>query len=108
MKGDHCKFADDGTLWHTGHSIEDLIKLVSSDIMQLSNWCYKWKMTISLPKTEVTLFTPRKISPDPIEIKINQHTLKYNKTPKILGITLDEHLNYKAHIHNTARKAADP
>ena len=57
IEGDHCKFADDGTLWHTGDQVQQLEDKVCKDISTLKAWCRKWRMNISLPKTEVTLFS---------------------------------------------------
>ena len=47
----------------------------------------------------------RHIGQDEIKVTINQEEIKYNKTPKILGVTLDESLNFQSHISKEEQKA---
>ena len=57
IDGDHCKFTDDGTFWHSGEQVHKLVEKICKDIGILKDWCRKWRMQISLPKTEITLFS---------------------------------------------------
>lgn len=93
IKGRHTKFADDGTLWHTGDVIEQLAGSVCEDVSTIQDWCRKWRMKLSLGKTEVSCFQLRETHFEKSTFcKVGNNFLKYNKTPKILGITLDEKL----------------
>ena len=38
--------------------------------------------------------------------KIDGSKLKYNSNPKLLGITLDEKLNFQEHVNRTEKKAS--
>ena len=38
--------------------------------------------------------------------KIDGENLKYNPNPKLLGITLDEQLNFQEHVNMTEKKAS--
>ena len=38
--------------------------------------------------------------------KIDGNNLKYNSNPKLLGITLDEELNFQQHVNRTEKKAS--
>ena len=38
--------------------------------------------------------------------KIDGNNLKYNSNPKLLGITLDEELNFQEHVNMTEKKAS--
>ncbi|MEW8547348.1 MAG: ribonuclease H family protein, partial [Candidatus Thiodiazotropha sp.] len=106
IEGHHCKFADDGTLWHRGKDPNWLAQKVSKDVQIVHEWCNKWRMKLSLPKTEVTLFHVRPVQEQLLDIfTIENTTLHYNATPKILGITLDEQLSFSAHIGVTEKKA---
>ena len=107
IEGSHCKFADDGTMWHRGKEIKTLAENVCRDMKVVYAWCKKWRMKLSLGKTEVTFFHIYPIEDDIHSIfKIGDTTLKYNSTPKILGITLDEHLNFSSHLNIVERKAS--
>jgi hypothetical protein len=43
---------------------------------------------------------------DNISISLNRKSLKYNPTPKILGLTLDEKLTFSSHINILEQKAS--
>ena len=76
---------------------------------KIQEWCNKWRMKLSLGKTEVTLFrTKDTCERDEKECvcKANGEELKYNPNPKILGITLDEQLNFQEHVNKTEKKAS--
>lgn len=107
IEGSHCKFADDGTLWHRGNDLNSLAQKISNDIQIVHEWCYKWRRKLSFPKTEVTLFHVRPMQEQFHDIfTIGNAILHYNPTPKILGITLDEQLNVSAHVNITEKKAS--
>ena len=101
------KYADDGTIWVTGTDIKELSKAVEEDLEKIYSWTRKWRMKINIEKTEICLFTKETDTPakDEIKVTINQEEIKYNKTPKILGVTLDESLNFQSHISKVEQKA---
>ena len=109
VTGEHTKFADDGTLWHTGNDVADLAIKVSEDVEKILLSCNKWRMKLSLSKTEVTVFhtkdTCDRLDKEGL-CKVNGKELQYNPCPKILGITLDEQLNFQEHVTRTERKAS--
>ena len=109
VTGDHTKFADDGTLWHTGKDVAVLNKKVSEDVGKILIWCKKWRMKLSLGITEVTLFHAKgtcESAEKECVCKADGKELQYNPHPKILGITLDEQLNFQEHINKTEKKAS--
>ena len=106
IDGDHCKFADDGTFWHSGEQVQKLVEKICKDIGILKDWCRKWRMQISLPKTEITLFSQNNIENQKPVVTIDNHVLQYNKNPKLLGVHLDEKLNFKKHIEIISHKAS--
>ena len=63
-------------------------------------------MQISLPKTEITLFVQNNIENQEPVVTIDNHVLQYNKNPKVLGVHLDEKLNFKKHIEIISHKAS--
>jgi hypothetical protein len=40
-KGDNCKFADDGTLWHKGQDLDCIRKKATEDIETIVEWTRK-------------------------------------------------------------------
>ena len=63
-------------------------------------------MQISLPKTEITLFVQNNIENQEPVVTIDNHVLQYNKNPKVLGVHLDEKLNFKKHLEIISHKAS--
>lgn len=106
ITGDHVKFADDSTLWHSGDNIQQLEERVCNDVCVLKAWCRKWRMNISLPKTEITLFSRMQYTDYQPVVKIDNQVLHYNQFPKLLGVHLDEKLSFKKHVEITAQKAS--
>ena len=84
-----------------------LAEKVCRDMQVVYAWCKKWRMKLSLGKTEVTIFHMHPIT-DTVHtlFKIVETVLKYNSTPRILGITLDEHLNFSSHLATVKKKAS--
>ena len=47
-------------------------------------------MQISLPKTEITLFSQNNIENQEPVVTIDNHVFQYNEKPKLLGVYFDE------------------
>jgi hypothetical protein len=62
-------------------------------------------MKLSSEKTEYCIFSRDKKDKEVINLKLGNHQLKYNKTPKILGLILDEQLNFNNHIQYIIKRA---
>jgi ribonuclease HI len=106
VTGENVKFADDGTIWHTGKDLVRLTKCLEEDLQSLHEWAMNWRMNVSMAKTEVCLFG-RKLPQDlakPV-VKMDNNILPYNPNPRILGLHLDEELSFEMHISNVERKA---
>lgn len=87
VTGSCCKFADDGTLWHSGVDLNSLVEKVCTDVLKIQAWCKRWRMKLSLNKTEVTVFQWYTVENTVHDMfKIGDTNIKYNPTPKILGI----------------------
>ena len=105
VKSQRGKFADDGTIWDTGDDVASITDHVLKDLSETINWCNKWRMKLSIPKTEITQFSRAKQVKVLPPLQINNTCLKYNKHPRSLGIHLDEKLDFKHHISKTQDKA---
>ena len=99
-------YADDTTILSTHTNPHIAQQQVQPYLNEIYDWTKQNQLTLKLPKTTTTLFTP-----DPAEynttltLQINNTTLPTNKEPKILGLTLDPKLTYSKHIQNTTLKA---
>ena len=89
------------------HRSFELAEKVAADVKKIQYHCNTWRMKISLCKTEVTLFQAKETCDNSSKnnlCKIDGSKLKYNS--KLLGITLDEKLNFQEHVNRTEKKAS--
>ena len=101
------KYADDGTIWVTGQDANALAKEIEEDLKKIYRWTLKWRMKINIEKTEICLFTkqPDTADGERPEVTLQEKKIKYNPTPKLLGVILDETLNFQSHISKVEQKA---
>jgi ribonuclease HI len=88
-------FADDLALWSQHPKVESATSTQQASLNALETWAKKWHMTISLDKTESSLFTndthQAKLQP---ELFICGSKITHNPQPKFLGITFDRSLSF--------------
>lgn len=106
IESQSVKFADDGTVWRTGSDVKMLAEEIEKDLKKIAEWTKKWRMKINVEKTEYCIFS-RKIEErdTELEIKLNGKAVKKSCSPKLLGVVLDNKLNFQAHIEGVERKA---
>lgn len=78
---------------------------LQEDLNQIKTWSSQWRMKLSSEKTEYCIFSRDKKDKEVINLKLRNHQLKYNKNPKILGLILDEQLNFNNHIEYIIKRA---
>ncbi|CAG2211960.1 unnamed protein product [Mytilus edulis] len=108
IKGENTKFADDGTMWQSRkpEEIDELKEEMAQDIGKAIEWTRKWRVNISIEKTEVCMFTKKKISKEDKTIQLNGKELNYNPNPKLLGVILDEKMTFGKHLETLEKRAS--
>ena len=101
-------FADDTSLFHSHACFNTLIQEVNIQLHQLSTWFNTNKLSLNTNKSNFIIFTPngKKYNISEAEININGSKIKHVKCTTFLGITIDEHLDWKVHIDNLSYKIA--
>ena len=98
-------FADDTNLLNYNNSVKRMNKQVNQDLKNLTNWLKSNKIFLNVSKTEVALFkSSRKLTDAPLKLKHNGKRFYPTKSVKYLGINIDENLNWKQQISDTAIK----
>ena len=98
-------FADDTNLLLKNHSLKKLQKQINYDLRQLYNWLVANKISLNSDKTELIIFhNPKKKINYDLKIKLNGKKLTLSNYVKYLGILLDPHLNWGAHINVLSAK----
>ena len=101
-------FADDGTIWITGKNWRELIEVLKSDFGKIMKWAKKWRLKLSMLKTELCLFSLDNGVLEEARLFrfcVEGQLLINKPNPKPLGVTLDEKMKFEIHIESVERKA---
>ena len=88
-------FADDTSLGIEGSDYTDLLTRFKSAIESLIKWCKFNKLDINWKKSEIMFITNKKNVSIPDFIEINGNNVKVVEEFKLLGIIIDNKLNFK-------------
>ena len=98
-------FPVDTNLLNFNSFVKSINKQVNYDLKNLSNWSKTKKVSLSVGKTELVLFTSFKKQLDcDLKIKLNGKRLCETDSVKYLGIQIDKRLTWKQQINHVARK----
>lgn len=105
----HCSinlFADDTLIYICGTDLNELIKNVNSDLVNLFDYLCLNKLKLNMEKTK-TMIIGKKICGEISEkIVIDNVIVDSVSSYKYLGITVDSKLNFKEHVDNLCKKVA--
>ena len=102
-----CLFADDTNLSFSGQCINDIEHQVNEDLNNLNIWLFANKLSLNVTKTEYMIIgTRQKLnsiiqSPD---IHINNNKIKRVHKSKVVGVQIDDQLNWNEHIKYISKK----
>lgn len=104
LKGKLYKFADDMAITYKAHTETAIEYEMNEDFKKLEEWMDINKLTINIRKTKIIIIDPNPANIITVKYKGQQveqvHSFKY------LGVTVDQHLNWKDHIKITIKKAS--
>ena len=94
-------FADDTTLVVTAKSYEDLFQFANDDLNSLYDWLCANKLTINLDKTKYIVYSISNRTSMPsnsLSLALNGVKIKRVDQFTFLGLIIDQHLSWKAHM----------
>ena len=102
-------FADDTSLTAVGKTIHEVEKRANEDlhVLNVQKWLSVNKLSLNIAKTEYALIGSRfRINNMDIQprVKIDRKPIKRVKHTRVLGVQVDEHLNWEKHIECIASK----
>ena len=101
-------FADDVTLLATSDTLSEAEELVQKSVDVVTKWSKEWKISLNATKSEASFFsnsnheTAAKWKP---KIVIDGKAIKYNPTPRLLGVILDRTLCFGPHVASIEKQA---
>ena len=100
-------FADDNTLSAFSNTTLNLKNILESEANITISWLKDNKMIVNPDKFQFILLDKRKSDHTNEIINIDNQQLKAVSSVKLLGVTLDDKLNFNPHISNLCRSAAN-
>lgn len=92
-------YADDVVLIASDGSRKNLSKKLQSALKSIEAWEARTGFKISTEKSATVVFkNPRMRKQSNVELRLNNEVIPEKSRHKCLGVTLDQHLTYKAHI----------
>ena len=90
-------FADDTNLFCTNDKFDILVNEINVELVKIYRWVRVNKPSLNIEKTDFMLFTPNGFSRNMKCISIDRQTTEEVRQTKLLGIILDNILNWHAH-----------
>ena len=97
-----CTYADDNTLYSTGKNLNPIRGNLEMEFMILHQWFHENHVTLNPGKRNYMVIGSRDLSH---QIKLNNNKITSTNEEKLLGIFLDNKLNFESHIGSLCRKA---
>ena len=99
-------FADDTSIYFESGNLEQLQKVVNSELKHIKKWLDANKLALNVEKTNFVIFhSPQKPLYENIIIKFGKQHVTKAKDVKFLGL-LDENLSWKHHLSELSKKLA--
>ena len=91
-------FADDSNLFYKNKCLNALESTINNELSNVYTWLCSNKLSLNIDKSNYIIFRSFKKKVHPITVNISNIPLKEVPHIKYLGVLLDSHLNWKAHI----------
>ena len=95
-------FADDNTPYETGKCLECILKTLDDNVDIISEWFMNNYLKMNTDKCH--LLVPKHI--DNVFLNVNNEKLIAESKVKLLGITIDNKLDFNEHVSNICKKAS--
>lgn len=100
-------FADDLSGLITGENVNEVSKRLNKLADQTKIWCSSNDLVLNSKKTDLLLYTPIGIKPDSsLLIRSGSNSLIQKNQVKFLGLQMDKHLSWEAHINDLSSRLA--
>ena len=99
-------FADDGTLNTANDNIDNIRRDLQQSLYDVSGWCCRNRMTLNPTKTKCMLMATRQKHQKkqlPLNLKFETTPIEKVSKHRLLGVTVDEQLKWRAHINNMCK-----
>ena len=99
-------FADNTNFSISDNDYENMTLILNEELRKIKEWTTANRLTINTDKTELLLFSNRQVNSSDTDIVFDEIPVAYRDQARFLGVTIDENLNFKAHIDNVNTKVS--
>ena len=99
-------FVDDNTLSCFAKTVKDLINVLKQESEVVINWFFSNEEIVNLDKFKSIILTKNKSDDIPTGFSIGTDIVSIEKSVKLLGIHLDNRLNFNLHINTICKSAS--
>ena len=104
IESDILIFADDTSLLATGTDPVQTAEILNRDLIKISEWASKWKVTFNAGKSKDIIFSNKNLNNSP-PLVFNNTFIERVNTHKHLGMHLTSNLDWSVQVHETCLKA---
>ena len=98
-------FADDSNLFYAAKNLTVIESVINAELVKIKNWLSANKLSLNITKSNFVIFhPPQKRKTINVKLSINNQLLKEEYSIQYLGVILDSHLNWKAHVAHVSKK----
>ena len=106
IKSDLGNFADDNSISDAARTIPDLIKSLENESTNAIEWFRSNDMIVNPDKFQAIIFNRNPGNENAYTLKFDNTEIQTSSEVLLLGIEIDNNLNFKKHIHQLVKKAA--
>ena len=103
-------FADDSTLYTSGHNVDEKQCSLQTNLNAVTTWCEDNRMVIKTAKTKCMLITTKQrrhyLRNNQLAITLNDQQLQQVKQHKVIGVDVDENLQWREHVTGVFKKVS--
>ena len=96
---DFSSYADDNSINDSGNSINEVISSLQESAEKLLQWFSHNQMKENTDKCHLIVSTD-----EPIEIRVGESLIKNSTCEKLLGVKIDNKLNFDTHVKGFVRR----
>ena len=85
-------FANDTTVYVHNDYIDDAIQILNTELSKVASWFDSNKVTINVNKTQVIMFSRKKILTPHNEVIFRNEVVERQNKTKFIGVVVDQHL----------------
>ena len=98
-------YADDTSVFYSANDVITLLNTINAEMTKVCAWFEANHLLLNASKTSYIIFRRRKyLSPNISPLVISGNVINRVSSAKFLGVVVDDHVNFKAHVDYNLKK----